>query len=136
MIKVYYGATGKMEGTPHISCASGDSQICKTVCKLSHKCYGRRYQNLYLIIEKSYRKNGEELTSRVHNVDELPQVNTFQCRFNSFGELFTGNAGKIQLENYVNIAKKNTKTKFGLWSHNYELVESYFEITPSQKICG
>lgn len=133
MIKVYTGATGKMEGTPHISCASGDSDICKTFCMMAYKCYGHRYQNLYPVIKKSYHRNGEMMTRTVYKQDDLPDVNTFQCRFNSFGELFTGDKGVTQLTNYVNIALKNPKTKFGIWSHNYELIESYFDINSKPK---
>jgi HSP90 family molecular chaperone len=57
---------------------------------------------------------------------ELPTVTNFQCRFDAFGEIYDGEKGDIQLTNYVNIAKKNSRVNFVLWSRNYKKIEKYF----------
>jgi len=126
-IKVYTNAKGKMEGTHHISCASGQSGICHG-CLMNHVCYALRYQKLRPSVKQSYWHNGEVLTSRVFDMSELPYVNAMQCRFNAFGELLVGKKGEIQLTNYVNICRKNPRVHFALWSRNYKLVEDYFKM--------
>jgi hypothetical protein len=125
MIKVYNGASGKMAGTSHISVATGDPEMCKR-CHIAKICYAGRYQNLRPTSKKSYLNNGVEITNRIYDIHELPIVNNFQCRFDAFGEIYDGEKGDIQLTNYVNIAKKNTRTMFVLWSRNYKKIETYF----------
>ena len=61
---------------------------------------------------------------------DIPQVTTTACRFNAFGELYTGEKGRNQLINYILTAIKNPDTTFTLWSRNYKLVESYFKKHP------
>ena len=121
--KVYGNARGKMAGMSHISIAVGQSPVCNT-CKMGKICYGKR---IYTHVRESYLGNGEKLTSKVFDKCDLPVVNTITCRFNAFGELFTGKKGVIQLTNYVNTALKNPRTTFVLWSRNYRLVESFFK---------
>jgi len=125
MIKVYNASDGKMAGTSHISVATGDPETCKR-CHIAKICYAAKYQRLRPSAIKSYLQNGLEITKRVYDMEELPIVNTFQCRFDSFGEIYDGEKGDIQLTNYVNIAKKNTRTMFALWSRNYKKIETYF----------
>ena len=121
--KVYGNARGKMSGISHISIAEGQSPVCKT-CKVNNICYAKR---IYTHVKNAYTRNGEALTSKVFDYPDLPVVNTIICRFNAFGELFTGKKGITQLTNYINTAKKNPLTTFVLWSRNYNLVESYFK---------
>jgi len=125
MIKVYNGTTGKMAGTSHISVQTGDPETCKR-CKVATICYAARYQRLRPVVKESYRKNGLEITSRIFEMDELPIVTNFQCRFDAFGEIYDGEKGDIQLTNYINIATKNPKVNFVLWSRNYKKIEKYF----------
>jgi hypothetical protein len=125
MIKVYNGTTGKMAGTSHISVATGDPETCKR-CKIGNICYAAKYQKLRPFVKESYLKNGIEITNRVYDISELPVVTNFQCRFNAFGEIYDGEKGDIQLTNYINIAKKNSRTIFLLWSRNYKKIETYF----------
>jgi len=125
MIKVYNGTTGKMAGTSHISVQTGDPETCKR-CKVANICYAARYQRLRPVVKESYRKNGLEITSRIFEMHELPTVTNFQCRFDAFGEIYDGERGDIQLTNYINIATKNPKVNFVLWSRNYRKIEKYF----------
>ena len=125
MIKVYNGTTGKMAGTSHVSVESGDPETCKR-CLVGKICYAKRYQNIRPTVLKSYRNNGLEVTKKVYDMNELPTVTNFQCRFDAFGEIYDGERGDIQLTNYVNIAKKNVKVNFVLWSRNYKKIEKYF----------
>jgi len=125
MIKVYNGTTGKMLGTSHISVESGDPETCKR-CKIGKICYATKYQSFRPVVRESYRKNGIEITSRIYDMYELPIVTNFQCRFDAFGEIYDSERGDIQLTNYVNIAKKNSRVNFVLWSRNYKKIEKYF----------
>jgi len=125
MIKVYNGTTGKMAGTSHISVATGDPGTCKR-CKIATICYADRYQRLRPSVKKSYQNNGLEITSRIFEMDELPTVTNYQCRFDAFGEIYGGEKGDIQLTNYINIAIKNPRVNFVLWSRNYKKIEKYF----------
>lgn len=125
MIKVYTGTTGKMAGTSHISVATGEPETCKR-CKIASICYADKFQKARPFIREAYYKNGIEITKKVYDMDELPLVTTLQCRFDAFGEIYDGERGDIQLANYVNIAKKNPRVNFALWSRNYKKIEKYF----------
>ena len=126
MVKVYTGASGKMDGIPHISVAPGESPVCKE-CKMAKSCYAQR---IHPTPRESYRKNGNVLTSHIIVSADLPYVHGGCCRLNAFGELYTGNKGKIQLTNYVNICEKNPGVTFVLWTRNYSLIENYFSGNP------
>lgn len=123
--KVYCGAHGKMSGVSHISIAAGQSPVCKA-CKLGKICYADRYQRLFPSSKKSYHENGEKLTEKVHDMKDIPYVNTMRCRFNAFGEVFNGAKGRIQLMNYVQTCRKNPGVTFVLWSRNYRTVGDFF----------
>jgi len=125
MIKVYNGTTGKMAGTSHISVESGDPETCKR-CKIGKLCYAKRYQAIRPSVRKSYSNNGLAVTEKVYETRDLPTVTNFQCRFDAFGEIYDGERGDIQLTNYVNIAIKNPRVNFVLWSRNYKKIEKYF----------
>jgi hypothetical protein len=124
--KVYNSATGKMLGVSHISIAAGQSPVCKA-CKLGSICYASRQQKCHPSIKKSYWENGENLTAKVHPMKDIPYVNSLLCRFNAFGEIFTGAKGRNQLLNYVQTCIKNPGVTFVLWSRNYKFVEEFFE---------
>jgi hypothetical protein len=125
--KVYGNLDGKMAGVPHISVAAGESGICKA-CEMAKICYAVRYQSLRPSVRKSYLKNGEDLTAKVYDMSEIPYVNSRLCRFDAFGELYTGKKGEIQLTNYCNTARKNPDTTFVLWTRNYRLIAEYFKL--------
>jgi hypothetical protein len=127
--KVYGNLNGKMAGISHISVAAGESGVCKG-CEMKNICYAQRYQRLRPSVLASYKRNGEILTSQVFGMYDIPYVTTLACRFNAFGELYTGEKGRNQLINYILTAIKNPDTTFVLWSRNYKLVESYFKKHP------
>jgi len=117
-----------MQGTSHISVATGDPETCKFRCKLQNICYAGKYQRLRPTVRKSYQNNGIEITRKIYDEGELPIVTNTQCRFNAFGEIYDGDRGDIQLTNYINIAKKNPSVNFVLWSRNYQKIEQYFMV--------
>jgi hypothetical protein len=125
--KVYGNLDGKMAGVPHISVAAGESGICKA-CEMAKICYAMRYQSLRPSVRKSYLQNGEDLTAKVYDMSEIPYVNSHMCRFDAFGELYTGKKGEIQLTNYCNTARKNPDTTFVLWTRNYRMIADYFTL--------
>jgi hypothetical protein len=124
--KVYNNAQGKMAGVSHISIAAGQSPVCNA-CGLRNICYAKKNQAMYPVIKKSYSENGEKLTERVYDTKDIPFVNSLLCRFNAFGEVFTGKKGSIQLSNYVKTCEKNPAVRFALWSRNYKTVEAFFK---------
>ena len=101
--KVYGNLDGKMAGVPHISVAAGESAVCKT-CEMANICYAQRYQRLRPSVRKSYKRMAMHLTAKVYDMSELPYINSHMCRFDAFGELYTGKKGEIQLTNYCNTA--------------------------------
>jgi len=125
--KVYSNAKGKMAGVSHISLAAGQSPVCK-VCEVRGICYAMRNQKFHPSIEKSYWENGVKLTERVYDMKDIPYVDSLFCRFNAFGELFTGEKGRNQLDNYILTCEKNPAVIFALWSRNYKFVEDYFKV--------
>ena len=131
--KVYGNLDGKMAGVPHISVAAGESAVCKT-CEMANICYAQRYQRLRPSVRKSYLKNSEDLTARVYTMQELPYVYSPICRFDAFGELYTGEKGIIQATNYCNTCRKNPGTTFVLWTRNYRMITQYFTLRKGVKM--
>ena len=78
---------------------------------------------MYKDLEKKLARNTKVLTESVLGDDELPDTTGMKIfRFESFGDL----NNEIQLENYLNIVKKNPGTRFTLWTKRYGLVQKYF----------
>lgn len=69
-------------------------------------------------LKKKCERNMENLKELL-NVNDLPTINALYFRFEAFGDLDNAN----QLINYFNIAKKNPKTKFAIWTKNPWIID-------------
>lgn len=126
-VEICENHTGKMEGIQSISTSVVLNRNCQKNQKIRgsicSKCFAEAMMGMYNALEAKVARNTKVLTERVLNVDELPDTSGQSIfRFESFGDLNNVN----QLENYLNIAKKNPKTRFTLWTKQYELVCDYF----------
>ena len=127
-IEICENHTGKMEGLKSISTAVTVNPFCQanqqkngSICQ---KCYAQMMLNkMYKALDEKCKRNTALLTSRVLEDYELPDLSKEKYfRFESFGDL--NNA--IQLQNYVNIAKRNPNTMFALWTKQYQLAYAFF----------
>lgn len=119
---------GKMRGIKSISTSpllnhncQKNRSICGSICQ---KCFSHALCGFRKSLRASLEANTKLLTSRVLADSELPNLTGESVfRFCSFGDL----NNETQLQNYINIAKKNPGTKFALWSKQYNLCLEYFK---------
>lgn len=110
--------TGKMEGFQSLSTTCLNNPLCQArrnnpelVC--SH-CYSATLQARRSNITPCFEENGRILSESIIPVEYLPRINATYFRFESFGDLINEN----HAINFINIAKKNPRTTFALWTKN------------------
>lgn len=126
-VEICENHTGKMEGIHSISTSvvlNGNCQrnqkIKGSICE---KCFAEAMMQMYSALEAKVARNTKVLTERILDESELPDVSDQDIfRFESFGDI----NDMTQLENYMNIVKKNKPTRFTLWSKRYPLIYEYF----------
>lgn len=114
--------TGKMAGVNSIStsvllnarCAK-NAAIPGSIC--AH-CYAMRYAGFRPALRRKLEMNTLLYARYVVPVEWLPVINDLIFRFESFGDL--NNA--IQVENYFNIARKNSAVTFAQWTKNPDYI--------------
>ena len=116
--------TGKMEGMQSLSTSYKQNPYCMqrskvdgTICQ---KCYAQNMMKMYKALDPCMAKNGEILSSRVLEKEELPVLNVAFFRFETFGDLIND----THAINYFNICKANPDTHFALWTKNPGLIQS------------
>ena len=110
---------GKLEGLRSISTSRRLNPLCQKRAEdpnsICHYCYAETYLKLRENLRKALERNTRELCGvDLIPYDELPIINDLYFRFEAFGDLINTN----QVINYFNIAKKNEKTTFALWTKN------------------
>lgn len=123
--------TGKMFNIPAINTNPLDNPFCnkmacsKAVCK---HCYSRAMLNgLRKNCGPSWSENGRILSDSIIPYDELPVVNNIWFRFSGHGELHNKN----HFVNLCNIARKNPRTQFVLWTKRTDIVRDNLDNKPS-----
>lgn len=118
---------GKMTGIRSITTPSSCNPICcgrakieGTICR---HCYAFRTLKQYSNCEKSWAKNFGKLQN-VISWEKLPITNDIIFRIESHGDV----ASKRQAYNYLNVAKKNPQTWFGIWTKNYRFYKEAVEM--------
>lgn len=115
---------GKMEGMWSLSTSCKQNPYCiersKIPGSICEKCYAQNMMKMYKQLDPCMRKNGEILSSRILNEDELPILNVAFFRFEAFGDLIND----THVINYFNICKLNPDTHFALWTKNPKLIAS------------
>lgn len=133
--------TGKMAGLQSLNTSCLKNKYCLARIKNREieldESIDKNTKNKKLICEgcyaeaqMSYMPNLREMTARntdilkdILNYEDLPNMNCLYFRFESFGDLNNDN----QFINYLNICKKNPKTKFAIWTKNPWIVQSVFD---------
>lgn len=110
--------TGKMSGLHSLSTSCKVNKQCLQNSKVKNsicsKCFAAALLKRYSNMEECLQRNYEILTGRILDWDEIPFTTTLLFRFESFGDI----ANWVQVANFFNIAKKNPRTLFALWTKN------------------
>lgn len=124
---------GKLKGIVSINTSTLKNDFCNkagcrniqrkfrnynSICEL---CYAEKNEKLRKQLEVCLERNNEILSNRLLKEDEIPKLNNAFVRFHSFGEFIND----IHVQNFLNIAKKNSQTKFCLMTKRYDLVMKY-----------
>lgn len=121
--------TGKMEGMISVSTSVLSNPNCcknhKIKGSICEHCYSHNMAKMYAALDAKNQRNTEILTSGIIPWDELPVIDSGKypiCRLEAFGDLHNA----IQLENYMNLVKKNPDSKWTLYTKMYRLTLDYF----------
>ena len=121
--------TGKMEGMISVSTSVLTNPNCNKNSKIegaicSH-CYSRNMASMYKALDAKNQRNTDILTTEIIPIEELPSVDSKEfpwARLEAFGDLHN----EIQLENYMNLVRKNHGSKWALYTKMYDLAWKYF----------
>lgn len=140
-VKITVKHNGKMKGMQSLSTSCMTNRFCqkrieqkdtiqahnysikekpKIVC---YGCYAVRQEKMYQKLRNMTARNGECL-KEIIDYKDLPNLNCLYFRFEAFGDLDNEN----QFINYLNICKKNPKTKFAIWTKNPWIIQNVFEM--------
>lgn len=81
-------------------------------------CFANNLLEFKKNIQTPLDKNTEILTSRILDDSEIPFINRFVFRFESFGDLHN----TVQAINYISIAQKNPHCTFAWWSKRPNII--------------
>lgn len=134
-IRFNLNMSGKMAD---IKCLS-TSNLCNPFCAcrknnpalICNKCFADSTCSRYAALRTNMERNTEILTSVLIPVEEWPMLDPVEdpiFRFESFGDL----VNEIQAQNYMNMARRNPKTRFALWTKNPGIL-SRILINPEDK---
>ena len=115
--------TGKMTDMWSLSTSVRKNRICQARAKdktsICSKCYAQRMTGMYHALEAKLAKNTDILTSQIIPAEEWPVINMPVFRLEAFGDL----NNMTQAINYINFAKRNPLTVFGLWTKNPQFLD-------------
>lgn len=117
--------SGKMSEIPSINTSSLTNHFCRSLADkpdlVCFKCYSDRLSKLRPSLEKRLLQNSVLLSQKLIPLTELPVLNARFARFSSFGEIIN----ETHFENFINIARRNPYTTFGLWTKRSDIVMKY-----------
>ena len=115
--------TGKLANIPSINTSSLTNPYCiersknpKSICS---RCYSNTLQKLRKQLNNKLELNSKFLSENIIPYEKLPLINALYFRFQSFGDLIN----MTHLENLLNIARKNPKVNFALWTKRTDLIK-------------
>jgi hypothetical protein len=122
--------TGKLDGFKSISSNTVTNPYCikqnassdnSNICT---KCYSHTMLNSYRKnMQAPLERNSQALSKKILSNNDLPLIMDLYFRFNAHGELIND----IHLINLVNIAIKNPRVNFALWSKRNDIISKYFK---------
>lgn len=114
--------TGKMTGMISLSTSCElnprcleRSKIPENICE---RCFAFTQFKRYTNNRPKYESNTKTLTTKDVKAEDVPLLNAFMLRFESFGDLIN----EQQVKNYFTIAKGNKVTKCALWTKNPDII--------------
>ena len=114
---------GKLAGIPSINTSSLTNPYCVerskregTICS---KCYSNSLSKIRKQLENKLKMNSAVLSDKIIPFERLPLFNNLYVRLSSFGDLIN----MTHLKNLFNIARKNPKTTFALWTKRTDLIK-------------
>lgn len=118
-VKICADHTGKMENMYSLSTSVLENKHCQARAKIKgsicEKCFARAMAERYgKNFKDKYAENTRILTQCVIPVNEWFEINALYFRLEAFGDL----NNEIQVINYFNFARHNSKTVFALWTKN------------------
>lgn len=117
--------SGKLKGIAAINTNPLTNSFCQRMSKGSgvcSQCYSQKMLKTFRqSCVKAWERNSNELSERLLEYPELPQLNFAYVRLNAHGEL----VNKTHLDNLGLIAKRNPDTTFVLWTKRRELLRNF-----------
>lgn len=116
-------SSGKMKGIPSLNTDTTTNPFCQKMSKTDSICGSCYSMKMLTTIYKkncvpAFQRNGEYLSSKVHEPEYLPKVDATTARFSSHGELINEN----HLINCLRIAENQPYTTFTLFTKRKDLV--------------
>jgi len=109
---------GKMEGMVSLSTSPLKNEFCMNRCKnadtICAHCFSMNLQSMRKELKEKLIRNTDLLCGSIIPVQDMPLLNVRYFRLESFGDL----QNTIQVQNYVNLCKRNPHTTFALWTKN------------------
>lgn len=131
--------SGKVEGFHSINTNAIDNPFCEEMSKspstVCSRCYSRRMSLTFRAnCNLTWSQNGYVLSKCVIPVETMPELSWFTCngafRLSSHGELIN----ETHLINYFNIAQRNPKITFGLWTKRITMVQGHLDEVPENMV--
>lgn len=125
---------GKLEHIPALNTNPLKNPFCQKMSKIkgtvcSH-CYSIRACRSYRSLATVTWDKNASILSREMKDEEFPIVSSVLFRFNSHGELL----GKRHFLNLCEIAKRNPRTTFSLWTKRANIVQENIQNVPDNMI--
>ena len=121
-IRFNLNMSGKMAGVNCLSTSNLVNPYCIARKKNPEMICSKRYADStckrYHALQENMLKNTVILTTKLFEVEELPNVNADIFRFEAFGDLINA----TQCRNYFRLCKANPETRFALWTKNPGIV--------------
>ena len=120
VINVCINHTGKMAGMYSISTSCTLNKYCiertKNKDSICSNCFAQSMfrNSWYKLTMRRCEENTRILTESVLPLEDLPIINAFAFRFESFGDL----NNTTQVINYFNICNINPRVTFAIWTKN------------------
>ena len=118
--------TGKLKGFEAINTNTLSNEFCTKMSKtdsICQECYSRSMlQGVRRNCVEPWEKNSKVLSKTIP-VGNLPTINAHSFRFHAHGELINYQ----NLENFMNIARKNPFTTFALWTKRIGYVRKWLK---------
>lgn len=121
-IRFNMNMSGKMAGVNCLSTSNLVNPYCiarkKNPDMICSKCYADSTCKRYHALQANMLQNTVILTTRLFEVEELPNVKADIFRLEAFGDLINA----TQCRNYFRLCKANPATRFALWTKNPGIV--------------